>query len=98
MRCVGGALLVVAVSGPVIYGWYLGWGLFAAAAGSRPRHRDALVVLSGLSCAIGLPAMQKVPMTGQITVWVAVAALGWWARPAALRNRWMLVPGGMRAT
>jgi hypothetical protein len=97
MRCVGGALLVVAVSGPVIYGWYLGWGLFAAAVGCRARHRDALVVLSALSCAIGLPAMQKVPLTGQIAVWVAVVAVGWWARPAAPRNRRVFVPRETRA-
>jgi alpha-1,6-mannosyltransferase len=97
MRCVGGALLVVALSGPVVYGWYLGWGLFAAAVGSRPRHRDALVALSAVSCAIGLPAMQKVPMTGQIAVWLAVAALGWWARPATVRNQRVFVPGEARA-
>ena len=56
LRCVGWALLALALSGPVLYGWYLAWGLFAAAAVARPRERTALAVLSVGVCAVGLPA------------------------------------------
>lgn len=43
---VGWGLVVVAFSGPTAYPWYLTWGLFAAAVGSRTRGRLALLALS----------------------------------------------------
>ena len=48
---VGWGLVAVAFSGPSMYPWYLTWGLFAAAVGSRTRGRLALL---GLSVAYAL--------------------------------------------
>lgn len=46
LRAVGWALLAVALSGPVLYGWYLGWSLFPLAAAAAVRGRRALGLLS----------------------------------------------------
>jgi hypothetical protein len=55
LRAVGWGLLVLALSGPVLYGWYLAWGLPALAAAARPRERAGLVLLSTAVLALGLP-------------------------------------------
>jgi hypothetical protein len=50
---VGWGLMVVAFSGPTTYPWYLTWGLFAAAVGSRVRGRLALLALSVTYALLG---------------------------------------------
>lgn len=50
---VGWALMVVAFSGPTTYPWYLTWGLFAAAVGSRNRGRLVLLALSVAYALLG---------------------------------------------
>jgi len=49
-RGVGWALIALAATGPAFYPWYLAWGLFAAAVGSGPRGRFAVVGLSVAAC------------------------------------------------
>lgn len=51
---VGWALIVVAVSGPTTYPWYLAWGLFAVAIGSDARGRRAIALLSVALCVVGV--------------------------------------------
>lgn len=87
LRFVGWALIVLALSGPVLYGWYLAWGLFAAAAVARPRERLALAVLSIAVWALGLPGVHGVDTAVQAGVWAAVALLWWVARPVLPRRR-----------
>jgi len=67
-RGVGWALVVLSLAGPVTYPWYLTWGLFAAAVGSGPRGRLALL---GLSTALALTSGQS----GGLGAIVAVAGL-----------------------
>jgi hypothetical protein len=81
LRCVGWALVVLALSGPVLYGWYLAWGLFAAAAVARPREQAALTVLSVGVWAVGLPGVHGIDSAVQAGVWAVVALLWWVARP-----------------
>jgi alpha-1,6-mannosyltransferase len=97
LRCVGAALLVVALSGPVLHPWYLAWGLFAVAAGGRRREQDGLVVLCGLATLLGLPGMPSMPVVLQVLVWSAVLVLWWWARPAALDQPDARLPGVLRS-
>ena len=90
LRCVGWALLVIAISSPVVYGWYLAWGLFPAAAGSRSgRERWALVGVSVLIFALTIPAMKTVPPPAQVGLWVVAALACWWAagHPWPFRRR-----------
>lgn len=89
LRYVGWALIVVAISSPVVYGWYLAWGLFAAAAGSRPRDRSALVVICIGIFALTVPAMKTIPSIVQVSLWVLAAVLWWLAagRPRLPRRR-----------
>ncbi len=50
---VGWGMLVLAFSGPTTYPWYLTWGLFAAAVGSRLRGRLVLLALSVAYALLG---------------------------------------------
>lgn len=86
LRCVGWALVALALSGPVLYGWYLAWGLFAAAAVARPWERLALAVLSVAVCALGLPGVHGIDTAVQAAIWAAVALLWWAARPVLPRR------------
>jgi hypothetical protein len=74
-RGVGWALVVLALTAPALYPWYLVWGLFAAAVGSGVRGR---VVLMGLSCALCLLATGG-EGTIVIATWalVLLGVLGW---------------------
>ena len=86
-RGVGWALVVLALSAPALYPWYLVWGLFAAAVGSGVRGR---VMLMGLSCALCLLATGG-DGTSVIITWalVLLAVLGWtiWVGRELLTNR-----------
>ncbi|MCO7222605.1 hypothetical protein, partial [Klenkia sp. PcliD-1-E] len=53
MSTVGLALLVLALSGPALYPWYLTWGLFAVAAAGGVRARWAVVALSAYLALAG---------------------------------------------
>ncbi len=64
---VGWALIAVAFAGPVMYPWYVTWGLFAAAVGSAVRGRLALL---GLSTVLVLVSGS----TGGLTVVLVIAA------------------------
>ncbi|MCU1605426.1 MAG: hypothetical protein JWP46_1891 [Modestobacter sp.] len=76
-RGVGWALVILALSAPALYPWYLAWGLFAAAVGSGVRGR---VVLMGLSCFLCLAAVAG-EGTSVLVTWgvVLLAVLGWTA-------------------
>lgn len=95
LRSVGWALLTIAICSPVVYGWYVAWGLFAAAAGSRTaRERAWVVVVSAVIFAVTVPAMRTVPAAAQFGLWAVAALACWWAagRPLPRRRR-SRVPG-----
>jgi hypothetical protein len=72
---VGWALVILALTAPALYPWYLTWGLFAAAVGSGVRGR---VVLMGLSCALGLAVAGGEGTMLIVTLAVVLlAVLGW---------------------
>jgi hypothetical protein len=83
-RDVGWALVVVALAGPVTYPWYLTWGLFAAAVGSGPRGRLALL---GMSAALVLVSGSPGGAAGAAVVAAGLAAVGF----ALWRTRDVLV-------
>lgn len=62
---VGWGMLVIAFAGPTTYPWYLTWGLFAAAVGSRTRGR---FVLLGLSTAYALLGGYAGGLVGVLTM------------------------------
>ncbi|HEV7212029.1 MAG TPA: polyprenol phosphomannose-dependent alpha 1,6 mannosyltransferase MptB [Blastococcus sp.] len=74
-RGVGWALVVLALTAPALYPWYLCWGLFAAALGSGIRGRVLLMVLS---CALCVAACAS-DGTVVLVTWTVVlfAVVGW---------------------
>jgi hypothetical protein len=92
LRYVGWALLVVAITGPVVYGWYLAWGLFPAAVGSRPGERGGLVAVSAIGFALTVPAMGEVPWPAQVALWLGAGLLWWLAAGRPLPARWRREP------
>lgn len=77
---VGWALVVVALSAPSTFPWYLTWGLFAIAVGGGPRSRRTIAVISAVFCVLGVFA-------GSIASAVALLAVGVLAWVLAQRER-----------
>ncbi|MBU4215086.1 MAG: polyprenol phosphomannose-dependent alpha 1,6 mannosyltransferase MptB [Cellulomonas sp.] len=77
---VGWALVVVALSAPSTFPWYLTWGLFAIAVGGGRRSRTAISVLSAGFCVVGV-------FSGSIASAVALVAVGALAGTLAWRQR-----------
>jgi len=55
---IGLGLLVVALLGPILYPWYLAWGLIPLALSSR-RHDRLLALLSSVMIFMALPGLQS---------------------------------------
>jgi alpha-1,6-mannosyltransferase len=55
---IGSGLLVVALLGPILYPWYLAWGLVPLALSSR-RYDRLLVLLSSVMIFMALPGMRS---------------------------------------
>lgn len=86
-RGVGWALVVVAVSGPALYPWYLAWGLFAVAVGSRLTGRLVMMGLSSATClAAAMGSGPLVVLTWGVAT-VAVLGLTAWTGRALLAHR-----------
>ncbi|SDF70984.1 polyprenol phosphomannose-dependent alpha 1,6 mannosyltransferase MptB [Klenkia brasiliensis] len=98
MATVGLALLVLALSGPALYPWYLTWGLFAVAAAGGLRARWAVVALSTY---LGLAGSLTEGLTVQLVAGACALALAGgalWAsddlRALLLRRPWALARAG----
>ncbi|MGI8695346.1 MAG: polyprenol phosphomannose-dependent alpha 1,6 mannosyltransferase MptB [Mycobacteriales bacterium] len=65
----GGLLLTAALFGPVVYGWYLLWGLLCLAPGATPRSRPWIVAATMAGCLITVPGLSH-----QFAISVAVGA------------------------
>ncbi|KQS71854.1 hypothetical protein ASG41_19245 [Modestobacter sp. Leaf380] len=87
---VGVALVLVALSGPALYPWYLAWGALAVAAGGSTRARWALVALSAYLTLAG--TLTEGPVA-QLVCAAAAAALA----AGAVRYTRPGVPAAVRA-
>lgn len=87
LRGVGWGLVVLALSGPVLYGWYLAWGTFALVAGGRARDRAVLAVVSVAVLVLGLPGGGPGVVGVQLAGWAADAVVAGVAAAPALRRR-----------
>jgi hypothetical protein len=86
-RGVGWALIALAVTGPALYPWYLTWGLFAAAIGSGPRGRLALVGLGSVTCLAAALGQGWLVVAAWLLVMGAVLGFtGWLAVPHLTRR------------
>jgi hypothetical protein len=86
-RGVGWALVVVALTGPALYPWYLAWGLFAVAVGSGLRGRLLLVGLSSAVCLAAAFGGGSVVVVTWVVVTVAVLGFTGWVGRALLSER-----------
>ncbi|MCG2800292.1 MAG: polyprenol phosphomannose-dependent alpha 1,6 mannosyltransferase MptB [Cellulomonas sp.] len=77
---VGWALVVVSLSAPSTFPWYLTWGLFAIAIGGGRRSREAIAVLCAAFCVVGV-------FSGSLASAVALLVVGLLAGTLAWRGR-----------
>ena len=84
---VGWALIALALSGPSLYPWYLTWGLFAAAAGSGPRGRLALVGLGSVTCLFSAMSPGALPVVAWVATTAGVVLFTVWAARLFTRHR-----------
>jgi len=69
-RTIGYGLLAVGLLGPVLYPWYLLWGVVCLAPTARAASRDWIVLISGFACVLNPPGF-----TRTISVNLSVGAL-----------------------
>jgi hypothetical protein len=96
-RGVGWALVIVALTGPVLFPWYLVWGLFAAAVGSGLVGRLGLVSLSSAVCMAAALGSGSVVVLTWVVVTVAVLGFTGYAGRALLTDRALDSSGGSTA-
>lgn len=82
---VGWALVTVALTGPTLYAWYLGWGVFAAAAGSRPRGRRALLLICGLLSFTSMPDLRSATPVALLSAAAFLVLILYRSRPTQIR-------------
>lgn len=69
-RTVGYGLLAVGLLGPVVYPWYLLWGILCLAPTARAARRDWIVLISAVGCVLNPPGF-----TGSISTYLGIGAL-----------------------
>lgn len=62
VRCLGLALLVFALLGPIVWAWYVTWGVVVVAAAATTRIRNALIVISTFWAFAGMTSVHNIYM------------------------------------
>jgi hypothetical protein len=62
VRALGLALLVLALLSPIVWAWYVTWGVVVAAAAASPRMRNALIVISTFWAFAGVTSVHNIYM------------------------------------
>ncbi len=62
IRCLGLTLLVLALLGPIVWSWYVTWGVIVIAPAAIGRLRTASIVISTLWAFVGMTAVHGVYM------------------------------------
>ena len=79
IRALGFSLNAIVVLSPVIQPWYAAWGFVVLAPIAQGRVRQVLVVVSGISCFLGLPGgrvlVDELGIANPVLVGLAAAAL-----------------------
>jgi alpha-1,6-mannosyltransferase len=60
VRCLGLTLLVLALLGPIVWSWYVTWGVVVLAPVALGRLRTALIVISTFWAFVGMTAMHGI--------------------------------------
>jgi hypothetical protein len=60
VRCLGLALLVLALLSPIVWAWYVTWGVVVAAAAATPRMRNALIVIATFWAFAGVTSVHNI--------------------------------------
>ena len=72
---IGYGLLAVGLLGPVLYPWYLMWGVVCLAPTARGARRDWIVLISGCACVFNPPGFSRAISIGLSVIAVAIALL-----------------------
>ncbi len=62
VRCLGLTLLVLALLGPIVWAWYVTWGVIVLAPAAVGRLRAALIVISTFWAFVGMTAVHGIYM------------------------------------
>ncbi|HEX4163737.1 MAG TPA: polyprenol phosphomannose-dependent alpha 1,6 mannosyltransferase MptB [Acidimicrobiales bacterium] len=62
VRALGLALLVVALLSPIVWAWYVTWGVVVAAAAASPRMRNVLIVVATFWAFAGVTSVHNIYM------------------------------------
>jgi hypothetical protein len=62
VRCLGITLLVLALLGPIVWSWYVTWGVIVVAAAAVGRLRTASIVISTFWAFVGMTTVHGIYM------------------------------------
>ena len=62
VRCLGLALLVLALLSPIVWAWYVTWGVVVAAAAATTRMRNVLIAISTFWAFAGVTSVHNIYM------------------------------------
>jgi len=63
VRCLGLTLLVLALLGPIVWAWYVTWGVIVVAPAALGRLRSALIVIATFWAFVGMTAVHGIYMS-----------------------------------
>ena len=63
VRCLGLTLLVLALLGPIVWAWYVTWGVIVVAPAAAGRLRTALIVISTFWAFAGVTSVHGIYMS-----------------------------------
>jgi hypothetical protein len=85
-QTIGYGLIAVGLLGPVLYPWYMLWGVVCLAPTARAERRDLVVLISACACLFDPPGFTRM-ISDNLTLSGLAIAFAWFAARAHARNR-----------
>jgi hypothetical protein len=85
-QTIGYGLIAVGLLGPVLYPWYMLWGVVALAPTARAERRDLVVLISACACVFDPPGFTRM-ISDNLSLGALAIAFAWFAARARARSR-----------
>jgi hypothetical protein len=85
-QTIGYGLIAVGLLGPVLYPWYMLWGVVCLAPTARAERRDLIVLISACACLFDPPGFTRT-ISDNLTLGALAIACAWYVARARARRR-----------
>jgi hypothetical protein len=90
-QTIGYGLIAVGLLGPVLYPWYMLWGVVCLAPTARAERRDLVVLVSASACLFDPPGFTRF-ITDNLSLTALAIAFAWFGGRALVRSRAVAAP------